>query len=126
MAKPKISIVWFKRDLRVTDHAPLFYASRAGHPVIPLYIYEPEYWALPDMSFRHWHFVHDCLRDLNANLDIPLITKNGDVIDVLSTLSNTYDIDGIYAHEETGNMWTYQRDLRVLDWCKSNDINITL
>jgi len=125
MAKPKISIVWFKRDLRVTDHAPLFYASRAGHPVIPLYIYEPEYWALPDMSFRHWHFVHDCLRDLNANLDIPLITKNGDVIDVLSTLSNTYDIDGIYAHEETGNMWTYQRDLRVLDWCKSNDINIT-
>ena len=30
-------IVWFKRDLRVHDHAPLLAASQSGRPVIPLY-----------------------------------------------------------------------------------------
>ncbi|MDA7449342.1 deoxyribodipyrimidine photo-lyase, partial [Planktomarina temperata] len=32
------NIVWFKRDLRVNDHAPLLSASRQDAPVIPLYI----------------------------------------------------------------------------------------
>jgi deoxyribodipyrimidine photolyase len=45
-------IVWFKRDLRVHDHAPLFEAQRHG-PIIPLYIIEPDLWRLPDSSARH-------------------------------------------------------------------------
>ena len=48
-AKP--AIVWFKRDLRIQDHAPLHEAARTG-PVVPLYIVEPNLWALPDSSRR--------------------------------------------------------------------------
>ena len=40
----KISLVWFKRDLRVHDHAPLAAACAVGTPVIPLYVVEPDYW----------------------------------------------------------------------------------
>ena len=40
------SIVWFKRDLRVTDK-PLCTAAHTG-AVIPLYIVEPELWQQPD------------------------------------------------------------------------------
>ena len=36
-------VVWFKRDLRIEDHAPLAAAAAAGS-VIPLYILEPELW----------------------------------------------------------------------------------
>jgi deoxyribodipyrimidine photo-lyase len=35
-----VQLVWFKRDLRVFDHAPLAQAARRG-PVLPLYIAEP-------------------------------------------------------------------------------------
>ncbi len=127
MVKRKISIVWFKRDLRVSDHAPLWHAVNAGHSVIPLYIDEPDYWALPDMSYRHWHFVHECLVDLNQDLTrlgAPLIIRQGKVIDVFQSLHDEFDIQGIYTHEETGNMWTYRRDLRVLNWCKHNNVTI--
>lgn len=34
------NVVWFKRDLRVTDHIPLFEAIQCG-AVVPLYIVEP-------------------------------------------------------------------------------------
>ena len=36
-------IVWFKRDLRVNDHKALVSAVKEG-PIIPLYVFEPEYW----------------------------------------------------------------------------------
>ena len=55
-----INIVWFKRDLRITDHAPLFEAGQMGS-LIPLYIVEPELWRQPDSSRRHWHFIHNSL-----------------------------------------------------------------
>ena len=48
-------LVWFKRDLRTFDHAPLANAVKAG-PAAALYVAEPEYWALPDTSARQWHF----------------------------------------------------------------------
>ncbi|MEL6889913.1 MAG: deoxyribodipyrimidine photo-lyase, partial [Pseudomonadota bacterium] len=50
------SVVWFKRDLRVSDHPALARAAALG-PVIPLYVFEPGYWAEPDVSGRQFDFV---------------------------------------------------------------------
>lgn len=44
------------------------------------------------------------------------------VCHIIETLQATYDIKGIYAHEETGNLWTYQRDLNVQKMCTTNHI----
>ena len=61
------SIVWFKRDLRVHDHMPLYLGSKFDQ-IIPLYIIEPDYWKLPDTSGRQWLFIKDSLEDLNDKL----------------------------------------------------------
>ena len=57
-----LDVVWFKRDLRVADHAALA-AARA--PVLPLYIVEPEYWRGDDASPRQWHFLMGWMRSIN-------------------------------------------------------------
>ena len=62
-----LEIVWYKRDLRVEDHAPLARAAASG-AVIPLYILEPELWRQPDMSRRHYEFLGECLSELDADL----------------------------------------------------------
>lgn len=100
------SIVWFKRDLRIHDHAPLLAASQSNSLVIPLYIVEPEYWQHPFASRRHWHFIHDCLIDLNTaliGLGQPLIVRVGDACDVIAKLHELHGVGDIYMHEETGN-----------------------
>ena len=61
-----VQIVWFKRDLRVADHAPLTRAAAAG-PVVALHVDEPEFWAQPAMSGRQRAFVDDCLDELAAD-----------------------------------------------------------
>ena len=119
--KQTINIVWFKRDLRVDDHAALQSAADAGLPLIPLYIVEPEYWQQKFASRRHWHFIHDCLIDLRqqtAELGQPLIVRLGEVQNVFDELRRAYDINGIYAHEECGNRWTYDRDKAFISWCQ--------
>ena len=37
------TVVWFKRDLRTRDHAPLVAAASLGEPVIPLYVIVAEH-----------------------------------------------------------------------------------
>ena len=58
MPRPAVRIVWFKRDLRVTDHAPLNQTSRQG-PVLPLFVVEADCWCEPDASGRQYEFVKD-------------------------------------------------------------------
>jgi deoxyribodipyrimidine photo-lyase len=45
------TVVWFKRDLRVHDHAPLQHAATRG-AVLCLYVIEPSLWAQPDAARR--------------------------------------------------------------------------
>jgi deoxyribodipyrimidine photo-lyase len=123
----KANIVWFKRDLRINDHAPLLTASFEDAPIIPLYIVEPEYWKQPDASRRHWHFIHDCLCELNNNLAAlgqHLIIKVGDSCEVIKNLHLEHQISDLYTHEETGNLWTYQRDIAVKNVCIKNNIEL--
>jgi deoxyribodipyrimidine photo-lyase len=63
-----IDVVWFKRDLRVRDHAALASAMASGRPVLCLYILEPELLRQPQMSGRHFAFLCECLDDLDQNL----------------------------------------------------------
>lgn len=110
-----IQVVWFKRDLRVYDHAPLAEAARRG-PVLPLYIAEPGLWAQPDAAARHWAFIseslHELTRDLAA-LGQPLVVRVGEAPAVLDDLIDRFPIAGLWSHEETGNGWTYERDKAV-------------
>ena len=122
--KPEIAIVWFKRDLRIADHASLSHAAMHG-PVLPLYIIEPELWARPDASARQWAFTAECLAELQAGLAAlgqPLVIRSGDVVEVLETLRQSFTLTGLWSHEETGNAWTFARDIRVAAWAREHSI----
>lgn len=119
-----VQIVWFKRDLRVCDHAPLARAGAEG-PVIPLYIAEPGLWAEPDASARQWAFIAECLAELRrdlADLGAPLILRQGDAVQVLTDLHRNHTVTALWSHEETGNLWTYRRDQAVADWARANGV----
>ena len=124
--KISVVVVWFKRDLRLSDHAPLMAAISTGLPVIPLFVVETDYWQTPTSSRRHWSFLRDCLVSLNeacTQLGQPLVIKVGsDTLSVLKQISQNITISAIYAHEETGNDWTYQRDIRVRQWLSKQSI----
>ena len=122
----QINIVWFKRDLRLTDHKPLKAAIDAGLPTLLLYTFEPELFSDPHYSDRHWKFVWQSLLDLNQRLapygsQIHIIYE--EPLKALLTIQNQHQIHTILSYEETGLQITFDRDLRIASWCKNNKIN---
>lgn len=119
-----LNIIWYKRDLRIADHRPLAMAAEAG-PVLPLYIAEPELWAQPDASARQWAFVAESLHELQDALGAlgqPLCVIIGEAVAVLDRIHQSHGIAALWSHEETGNGWTYARDLVVKAWAKQNGV----
>jgi deoxyribodipyrimidine photo-lyase len=121
---PVVDIVWFKRDLRVTDHAPLWHAGQQAN-VLPLYVIEPELWLQADASNRHWAFIKGALidcREALKQLGQALVVREGDICDVFDELSQIVKINAVHAHQETGNLWSYQRDIKAAQYFKARDI----
>ena len=121
------SVVWFKRDLRVDDHAPLHAAATRG-PVLCLHVIEPSVWAAPDAATRHLHFAQECLADLDAALaqrGFRLQVATGEVVDVLDRLHALAPFHSLYAHEETGKGITYARDRAVARWAREHGVAFT-
>jgi len=119
-----VNIIWFKRDLRIEDHEALAQAAQHGC-VLPLYILEPEMWQQPDMSYRHYMFLQDCLFELSHALEKcgqKLIIKVGSALDVLENICQHHNIQTLWSHQETWNGWSYERDTAVKRWCKSRNI----
>ncbi|MEM1296823.1 MAG: deoxyribodipyrimidine photo-lyase, partial [Verrucomicrobiota bacterium] len=121
------SLVWFKRDLRITDHLPLVMASDAGE-VICLYVYEPELIEAEEFDPSHLVFINESLRELDENLRArgsALVLRRGSMPEVLRQIHEDCPFECLWSHEETGNRMTYNRDLRVADWCKEAGVEWT-
>ena len=119
-----VQLVWFKRDLRLHDHAALAEAAKRG-PVLPLIIVEPDYWKLPDTSSRQWQFWRGCIEDLTthvAGAGGQLLIRQGPVSDVFEALRETLGTFDLWSHEETGNAWTFARDREVKALCAAYHI----
>ena len=121
-----MQIVWFKRDLRIEDHAPLAAAAADGR-VLPLFILEPDLWRQPDLSGRHYDFLGECLAGLDNDLSAlgqPLVLRVGDAVDILSELCAEHNVTTIRVHQETWNGWTYERDRRVNAWARKAGVRV--
>jgi deoxyribodipyrimidine photo-lyase len=123
-----MQVLWFKRDLRLSDHLPLFEAMRnAKHHglVLPLYIHEPSQILDAHTARQHQLFVHECLDDLQQQFEQVggyLHEELGEAVEVLATLHAQLKFTHLWAHQETTQLAQYKRDQAVAAWCKSTGV----
>lgn len=114
MHKTSINIVWLKRDLRTQDHAPLFYAEKAGLPYIILFLFEPALYNYQDTSLRHLQFQYRSILSINQTLLHPyqksIVVCHGDAAAIFDYWINQYNIHTVFSYRESGVDLTYQRD----------------
>ena len=123
--KKEIVIVWLKRDLRFTDHEPLFYAQKQALPILLVYCFEPTIMQFDDSDVRHWRFVYQSLTDMQIkleSLDSKIAIFHNEALFVLSEIANHNAIKTLFSHQEIGNKLTYDRDIIIHDFCKNNQI----
>jgi deoxyribodipyrimidine photo-lyase len=121
----KVNIVWLKRDLRFQDHEPLKSAIESKFPSILLYVFEPSLMNHHDSDVRHWRFIWQSLMELKSQLsnDQSLTILYGEALVVFESLTNFYKIQSVFSHQETGNRLSFDRDLTLKAFFKTNGIS---
>lgn len=123
--KQGINIVWFKRDLRFTDHEALYHAQQQQLPVLLLYFFEPSMMNYPDWDIRHGRFVYESLQEMRSKLkeiNAELYLFHAEVKPVFTELLKQYSIHTVFSHQETGNKLSYDRDMALQVFFKENNI----
>ena len=118
------ALVWFKRDLRIHDHAALV-AAQAHPDALALFVIEPEWLQSPECDASHVDFALACLTELRTALakrGMPLLVRTGSCIEVLAQLHAEAGFTHLLSHEETGTGWSYTRDKKVAAWCHSQQV----
>jgi deoxyribodipyrimidine photo-lyase len=117
-------LVWFKRDLRVHDHASLE-AALSHADALALFIIEPEWLQSPECAAIHVDFLLGCLAELRETLAqrfLPLLVRVGSAVQVLAQLHAEVRFTHLLSHEETGPDWSYTRDKEVAAWCATRQV----
>lgn len=125
MKKPRISIHWFRRDLRLNDNHGLFRALTEHGDVLPLFIFDTHILdKLEERRDRRVDFIHHALQVLKARLEqagSTLYVAHGEPIAVWRELIATYDITGVttnHDHEPYANT----RDAQVAELLRAKGI----
>ena len=117
--------MWFKRDLRFTDHEPLFMAQQEDTPTILLYFFEPSVMNYDDSDVRHWRFVYESLQDMQSKLisvGAKIYFFHNEVKPVFEEIVKVYDVKSIFSHQEIGNKITFDRDVAMQLFFDKNNI----
>ena len=118
----KISIFWFRRDLRLHDNAALFHALKSGNPVLPIFIFDKNILdKLEDKKDRRVEFIHNTLSEIQAELQhlgSTLLVKYGTPEEIFPALLNQYEVAGIYTNHDY-EPYAQTRDESVREYAKS-------
>ena len=99
-----VNVVWFKRDLRLSDNAAINDAVNRDLPIICLFNLDSQRIGRMDVSGIHIEWELDCLRSLAKDINElgGVIRFNcGEVVDYLDRLHSDYQINSIICNDET-------------------------
>ena len=111
------TIVWFRRDLRLTDHPALAEACADGE-VLPLFVVDPAFAA---GSPTRWAFLHDCLEALDAATGGALVIRHGDPVDELPAIAAEVGATSVVVSRDY-TPYGRQRDGVVGDALRASDV----
>lgn len=102
--REKVTIFWFRRDLRLHDNAGLYHALTSGYPVVPLFIFDRHILdVLEDEDDARVMFLQHTVQHLQAELaedGHPMEVHYGTPERVWRQLIDKYDIAEAHANRD--------------------------
>lgn len=100
----KISIFWFRRDLRLEDNAGLYHALKGEYPVLPVFIFDTEILEeLEDKKDARVQFIHDTLMDMQEELqqwNSSIHVYHDTPLKAFQQIICNYDVAQVYTNQD--------------------------
>jgi len=94
----KRSIIWFRRDLRVSDHPALLSAIAESDEIVPVFILDPK--LIKSSGSKRLAYLAQSLKSLDDSLNNCLQVIAGDQLQVLRDLQKKYDAETVHISAE--------------------------
>ena len=115
----KVSLFWFRRDLRLEDNAGLLKALESGVPVVPIFIFDPNILSkLEDTHDARVSFLHELLQHLKAQLEdlgSDLLVFYDKPLNVFKSLCLQYEVTGLFFNRDY-EPYARERDKAVYEY----------
>ncbi|MDC0858372.1 deoxyribodipyrimidine photo-lyase, partial [Flavobacteriaceae bacterium] len=111
----KISIFWYRRDLRLEDNTGLFKALNENENILPIFIFDDSILdELPEDDARV-NFIYESLSKINKQLNnhsASLQIFKGQIDEVWEKLVTTFDIQKVYSNKDY-EPYAIKRDQKI-------------
>jgi deoxyribodipyrimidine photo-lyase len=104
------NIVWFRRDLRISDHPALNAAIEGADEIVPVFILDKQ--QIAEAGSKLLAYMSNSLRALDESLGNRLHITEGDQVEVLKELIALYDVKEVHISAEY-ERYGAERDARV-------------
>ena len=110
MAEPRRNIIWFRRDLRISDHPALLAAIESSDEIVPVFILDKA--QIAEAGEKLLFYMGQSLRALDESLGNTLHIVEGDQVKVLNELIELYNVSEVHISSEY-ERYGLERDERV-------------
>ncbi|WP_089896827.1 cryptochrome/photolyase family protein [Chitinophaga arvensicola] len=121
-----VSLCWLRRDLRLEDQAALYYALRAGNPVVPVFVFDTNILDdLEDKQDRRLTFIHAVLEEMQAQLQqkgASLDVFHGTPEAAFTHWTSKYNVTAVYTNHDY-EPYAKQRDALIAKQLSKKDIS---
>ncbi len=125
MSLSKVTICWFRRDLRLHDQAALYHALKSGFPVVPLFIFDKSILdQLEETTDRRVEFIHAAITGMQQQLHAwgsSMEVHYGFPQQVFEQLLTRYDVQQVFTNHDY-EPYALKRDAVVAQFLNSKGI----
>lgn len=126
--KSKISIFWFRRDLRLEDNVGLYHALSSGFPILPVFIFDENILGkLEDKKDRRVDYIYQALFKINTQLKpskTRINTFHGNPIEIFNMLTEKYAVQTVFCNQDYEPL-AIQRDIKIDAFFKRSQISFS-
>lgn len=120
----KVSIFWFRRDLRLNDNVGLKAALDSKFPVIPIFIFDDKILDNLPKNDARLNFIYESLDKINTelkNYNSALVCKKGNPIEVWKALISEFEIQEVFTNKDY-EPYAISRDKEVKAFLNTKNI----
>lgn len=127
LMKKKVSIFWFRRDLRLSDNVGLHHALHSNDKVLPLFIFDETILSkLENKKDRRVDYIHQALNKINSELKsygTTLTTFCGNPLSIYKKLIEEYDVQAVFCNRDYEPN-AIDRDKEIYYFLKEHNISL--
>ena len=121
----KISIFWFRRDLRLHDNKALFHALQSEEKILPIFIFDIDILKKIPKDDARISFIYSELKAMNTHLEsfgTEIKMFHGNPKEVFKSLMKNYTIAKVFTNHDY-EPYAIKRDLDIKKLVSSNKID---